>query len=715
MKKRGCADLKWDASYKEAKHLAQHHGQGIFKALITGTNTLGEVRVQFHVVTDGHDQMIGQIQALLATLEAYGQPPPLRLATDKPAEDKAFFLEQIPSLAAQQRRLDALDAPDGPETAPPPAAATATGNACTIDLAKLVKVGSTATEINSLCDLVREQAESIVSLDAEWEVTKGAGGHITGRDRVALIQIGYRRRGESESHALLLRVHKMDTLPARLLALLEDERFTMVGRAIKSDLSHVGKDFRVAAVTSQVKIIDLGPFARARDVVVRGTAGLERLVLLTLGDTMSKAPDVRCGKWAAPQLSDAQLSYAALDATKSLDVYHALAEKMDLSARLSAEEAVSDCVIDLVPRHGSVTVMATRAAAGRVVASSGSWSNTLPGGKGMKVTKTRRLIEITKVLAPSFIVPGVKVDGRDACLSDFGAAPFQLVVTLTLLAPHATASQARVWDGVEAAAVGARQPAPPPAHDGPPDGVEDELDRDAEEALDGWQPSAEEVALLRTAAEEQSSSAEATASDGRLGAAPDSINDCYSAVTGDAFHFQDRPKVPMKHEAKKAYHVALRDAWMIFDPVILGEVQDTLRYKGFDEHDISSRMYYDFDYFLQRVPRRVPPPSVHYWRVRRVFELFGPIVDSKTKQPLFNEARRRPGSAPSTCCSRFSTATLPMRLTTPLTTSGSTREASRLLMKMASFCWTAAAAHRTRSARTSRSAPRSARGWRASS
>ena len=94
----------------------------------------------------------------------------------------------------------------------------------------------------------------------------------------------------------------------------------------------------------------------------------------------------------------------------------------------------------------------------------------------------------------------------------------------------------------------------------------------------------------------------------------------------------------MKHEAKKAYHVALRDAWMIFDPVILGEVQDTLRYKGFDEHDISSRMYYDFDYFRQRVPRRVPPPSVHYWRVRRVFELFGPIVDSKTKQPLFNEA-----------------------------------------------------------------------------
>ena len=56
VKKRGCKRLHWDASYKEAKHLSQHHGHKIFIALITGTNELGEIRVQFHVVTDGQDQ-----------------------------------------------------------------------------------------------------------------------------------------------------------------------------------------------------------------------------------------------------------------------------------------------------------------------------------------------------------------------------------------------------------------------------------------------------------------------------------------------------------------------------------------------------------------------------------------------------------------------------------------------------------------------------------
>jgi hypothetical protein len=125
----------WDASYKEAKHLGRYHGESVFKALITTTNEVGvlsslplspsrplalspslslspahplarspsrpsslaiawqvgEIRVQFHVVTDGHDQMIAPINALLATMNAYGQEPPELLGTDKPAEDKGFF------------------------------------------------------------------------------------------------------------------------------------------------------------------------------------------------------------------------------------------------------------------------------------------------------------------------------------------------------------------------------------------------------------------------------------------------------------------------------------------------------------------------------------------------------------------------------------------------------------------------------------------------
>ena len=44
----------------------------------------GEIRLQFHVVTDGHDQMRASIKAFLATMNAYGQPDVDMLTTDNP-------------------------------------------------------------------------------------------------------------------------------------------------------------------------------------------------------------------------------------------------------------------------------------------------------------------------------------------------------------------------------------------------------------------------------------------------------------------------------------------------------------------------------------------------------------------------------------------------------------------------------------------------------
>ena len=98
IKKRGADRLHWDASYKEAMRLGQYHGESIFRALITATNHVGEIRFQFHVVTDRHDQMTSQIETLLEMLHAYGHKMPELLTTDKPAEDKAFFQTTIPLL-----------------------------------------------------------------------------------------------------------------------------------------------------------------------------------------------------------------------------------------------------------------------------------------------------------------------------------------------------------------------------------------------------------------------------------------------------------------------------------------------------------------------------------------------------------------------------------------------------------------------------------------
>ena len=88
VKKRGCKRLHWDASYKEAKHLSQHHGHKIFIALITGTKELGEIRVQFHVVTDGQGQFKRPIAELLKTLTAYGHTHPYLFS--KPSVNDIF-------------------------------------------------------------------------------------------------------------------------------------------------------------------------------------------------------------------------------------------------------------------------------------------------------------------------------------------------------------------------------------------------------------------------------------------------------------------------------------------------------------------------------------------------------------------------------------------------------------------------------------------------
>ena len=147
IKKRGAERLHWDASYKEAKHLSQYHGLPVFKvhllsairqlhrpqfhtclpahrpfrftsstmqALITATNEFGEIRLQFHVVTDGHDQMLAQIQAMLDTMEQYGQPPTKVFFTDNPKHDAKFMFAAIPSLRAMNVQLNAsLPTPPG--------------------------------------------------------------------------------------------------------------------------------------------------------------------------------------------------------------------------------------------------------------------------------------------------------------------------------------------------------------------------------------------------------------------------------------------------------------------------------------------------------------------------------------------------------------------------------------------------------------------------
>ena len=120
---------------------------------------------------------------------------------------------------------------------------------------------------------------------------------------------------------------------------------------------------------------------------------------------------------------------------------------------------------------------------------------------------------------------------------------------------------------------------------------------------------------------------------------PQVFEDRFSSVVGESFHFMDRPKVPMHHDGKKGYFVALRQAWFQWDLTKLAEVKANLRVKrGMNDSEIETMLYYDVDYSHVRVPHFVLPPSKLYWRVRAVYEMYGPMLDAKTKAPLFNKA-----------------------------------------------------------------------------
>ena len=117
VKKRGAETIHWDVSYKEAKHLCRYRGRPVYKGLVTGLNSIGEVRFQFHIYTDSHEQMTGALQAFKRTTASLGLPDVKLFFTDNPAGDQGYFMDMLPSLEEQQNKFDALCAGESASTA----------------------------------------------------------------------------------------------------------------------------------------------------------------------------------------------------------------------------------------------------------------------------------------------------------------------------------------------------------------------------------------------------------------------------------------------------------------------------------------------------------------------------------------------------------------------------------------------------------------------
>lgn len=398
--------------------------------------------------------------------------------------------------------------------------------------------------------------------------------------------------------------------------------------------------------------------------------------------------------WTKP--TKEQLKYAAIDAAVSLEVYEKLMEMPDLTRRLTLEDIHPGKTVDLVPRNGSnVASMATRAATVTVAdmlpcqCPRGIKPKNSRGQKMVRAGEGSCVVKIESIYSPGFIIPGFvkEEDGSPVALSDIGLQT--VVVPIAMLREHDPSKKIRATPSTdtEVSAGGISKPAA--THELPKRSPTDRykrpmaddfdyssgrskqsLDKEIIELVDDeWDDelsfsdgqvgelvglndneientntelTSEDISMLHAAIFQSDE-----AVDGRTplqckglsdAPKPEDILDKYSVVLGDIFHAMNRTKVPVKHEAKKAFFHALMNAFLVWNEKKKKQLEDKMKEDGMTKEEIEAKRYFNSHLYQSCVERYAPSPKILYWRVRAVYALFGNMVDSSTGKPLFNDA-----------------------------------------------------------------------------
>lgn len=108
------------------------------------------------------------------------------------------------------------------------------------------------------------------------------------------------------------------------------------------------------------------------------------------------------------------------------------------------------------------------------------------------------------------------------------------------------------------------------------------------------------------------------------------IKNKYSSVLGDVFHAMDRTKVPVKHEAKTVFFVALSEAYLMWNESKIDKLERNMKAAGMTEEKIKKERYHSPALYHNCVDRYVPRSKELYIRVRAVYAVMGHLKDSKT-------------------------------------------------------------------------------------
>ncbi|KAL7525102.1 hypothetical protein ACHAXR_003597, partial [Thalassiosira sp. AJA248-18] len=455
-----------------------------------------------------------------------------------------------------------------------------------------------------------------IGLDAEWNINTNSRGIQIGRSKVMTIQIAYRDK-DNLIQVVIIKTGKMATLPNRLVSLLCNDSIiiAIAGHKVSADLKYIGQDFSVDRMKGieQIKrgnVCNLGIYARERDVVQNAAAAsLELIAERTLSVKTDKS--LQKSNWSG-NLTDKQIEYAAIDAAVSLEGYEELEKMPDLSRRLKLE--------DIFPE------------------------DTYKEATLSDVGKQRLVVPI------SMLREHVKSDRIRTTPANKTGCSSGLSKPATESIPRKRVPNARLELPLSDDFEYGR-----PLDDDIIDLVDTDADENDGEYISCWDDNEDdtEEEKMRELTEEDITAlhnAIFNASDAQTGNSvlkckglsdapmPNKIRNRFSAVLGDIFHAINRTKVLVKHEAKKGFFVALKNAFLMWNPKKLKELEDKMRADGMSEKEIKAVKFFNTKLYTDCVDRFAPPPKILYWRVCAVYALYGNMVDSKSEKPLFNDA-----------------------------------------------------------------------------
>ncbi len=121
----------------------------------------------------------------------------------------------------------------------------------------------------------------------------------------------------TQEKAFIFRSHVSDS-HASIIELLVAPELTKIGFDLKGDLSQIASRFEVRPSS----IVDLG--RNFKKLGFTHTVGATSAVAMLFNRRLTKSKSVTTSNWAAPELSERQLLYAANDAHVALKVYYEL-------------------------------------------------------------------------------------------------------------------------------------------------------------------------------------------------------------------------------------------------------------------------------------------------------------------------------------------------------------------------------------------------------